>query len=86
MEQFTNGLKTFGALFLAGFNNDVEKATQALEKSNEILKNNPRIIPMLADENNQKQIGEIIKYVESGKGNVFGIISKVQELASKLKI
>ena len=86
MEQFTNELKTFGALFLAGFGNDLEKATQALQKSNGILKDNPRIIPMLADEGNQKQIGEIIKYVESGKGDFFGTIAKVKELAKKLKI
>jgi hypothetical protein len=86
MEQFTEQLRTFGGLFLAGFNGDVAKATEALEKSNKILADNPRIIPMLANEDNQKQIGEIITFVESGKGDLFSIIAKVQKLGKKLKI
>lgn len=84
-EQYTNELKVFGALFLAGFGNDINKATEALNKSNTILKDNPRIIPMLADEGNQKQIGEIITFIESGKGNLFDVINKVKTLAKKLK-
>lgn len=84
-EKYTNELRNFGALFLAGFNNDVDKAAEALEKSNTILKDNPRIIPMLADEGNQKQIGEVVTYVESGKGDIFSTITKVQKLAKKLK-
>lgn len=85
MDKYAEQLRNFGALFLAGFGNDVNKATEALEKSNEILTENPRIIPMLAHEENQKQIGEIITYVGSGKGDILGIISKVQKLAKKLK-
>lgn len=86
MEQFSIEIKTFAALFLAGFGNDMAKATEALKKSNQVLADNPRIIPMLANEDNQKQIGEIITFIESGKGNVFTMISKVQTLAQNLKV
>lgn len=85
MEDYTEQLRDFGGLFLAGFGNDAQKATEALKKSNNILKENPRILPALADEGNQKQIGEIIKFIESGKGNFLTIIPKVQDLAKKLK-
>lgn len=85
-EQFTTEIKTFAALFLAGFGNDMQNATEALKKSNEVLAENPRIIPAIADEENQKLVGELIKIVESGKGDIFKIIPKVTKLAKKLKI
>lgn len=85
-DQFTTEIKNFAAHFLAGFGNDMQKATAALKKSNEVLAENPRIIPALADEENQKLVGELITVVESGKGDIFKILPKVTKLAKKLKI
>lgn len=86
IETYKIGLKEFGTVFLAGFGNDIVKATEALNKTNDVLKSNPKMIPILANEENQKQIIEIRNFIDSGKGDVFSVIKKVKELGSKLKV
>ncbi len=86
MEKYTNELRNFGAMFLAGFGNDIEKATEAMEKTNELMQKNPRIIPMLANEENQATIKQTVDFIESGKGNPIKVFQEIKKLGAKLKI
>ena len=86
IEAYKTELKEFGTVFLAGFGNDIVKATEALKKTNDVLKSNPKMIPVIANEENQKGFMEIRNYVDSGKGDIFSVIKKVKELGSKIKV
>ena len=85
MEKYTDELRTFGAAFLAGFGNDIEKATQAMQTTNQFMQKNPRIIPMLANEENQVTIKKTVDFIESGSGNPIKVFSELKKLGAKLK-
>lgn len=84
-EKYFEQLKRFGSTFLNGFDGDVEKATLALDKTNEFMESNQNIIPWISDEENQKILAEIPAILTDNKMTVLQKVAKVMKIGKKLK-
>lgn len=83
-EKYFEALKEFGSLMLAGFDLDFEKSTLGLNKTNDFLKENPKVIALISDPENLellKKAGEIIE----GKGGMIQKVTKIIPLINKIK-
>lgn len=83
MEELTEQIQILATQILQGVGGDAKKASEGIKAINNILAQNPKIIPFIADEKNRKEF-EKLKVPKDGNLMSFaGLFSQLQALSKK---
>ena len=83
MEELTEQIQILATQILKGVDGDAKKATEGVKAINNILAQNPKLIPFVSDEKNRKEF-EKLKIPKGGNLMSFaGLFSQLQALSKK---
>lgn len=83
MEKLTKEIQILATQILQGVNGDADKATEGVKAINNILVQNPKLIPFIADENNRKEFESIKLPKKGGLMAYAGVFTQLQKLSTK---
>lgn len=83
MEELKNQIGILGTQILQGVNGDISKATEGIKAINNILVQNPKIIPFIADEKNRKEFEKLKMPKTSNPMDIIGFLGQLKALSEK---
>lgn len=85
IEKYKEQVGALATLVLKGVDGDAEKATQGILAINNILLQNPKLIPFVADEQNRKEFEKLKMPKNGGVMELAGLFTQLQTLSKRFK-
>lgn len=83
MEKLTKEIQILATQILQGVGGDADKATEGVKAINNILVQNPKLIPFISNEKNRKEFENIKLPKDGGLMAYAGVFSQLQKLSKK---
>lgn len=83
MDEYKEQVGIMATQLLQGVAGDTKKATEGLRAINQILVQNPKIIPFIADERNRKEFEKLKMPKSANMMEVMSLIGQLQALSKR---